>query len=196
VNQIITPGGGNMIEKLSTFLGRIAKGWLALILFVVNLALLGDIFPSALRRLTAFPGSDGFLDSTFFPSAGKIFSAVASYGPDGRFFYATSILTADILFPIAYTLFLSLLITALLRRAFDKDSQLQRLNVIPFSAGLFDLLENTCIVVLLLSFPAQSTLAAGVLTFANGFKWIFLGISILTLLLAFGALIVKKIKGT
>ena len=181
-----------MIEKFSTWLGSIAKGWLALILFVVNLALLGDIFPSAQAKLMAFPGSDGFLDSTFFPSAEKIFSQVAAYGPDGRPFYATSILTADTLFPIAYTFFLSLLITLLLRRAFDKDSKLQRLNVVPFSAGLFDLLENTCIVILLLSFPAQSTLAAGVLTFANGFKWILLGISVLTLLFAFGAWIFKK----
>jgi hypothetical protein len=181
-----------MIEKLSTFIGRIAKGWLALILFVVNLAFLGEIFPSALHKLTAFPGSDGFLDSTFFPPAEKIFSMVAAYGPDGRPFYATIVLTADILFPIAYTIFLGLLITLLLRRAFDKDSKLQRLNVIPFSTGLFDLLENICIVVLLLSFPAQPALAAGILTFANGFKWICLGISLVTLLFAFGAWIFKK----
>jgi len=185
-----------MLEKLSTWLGSIAKGWLVLILFMADMAFLGSILPSMQANIEAISGGVGPLDLTFFPSVEKTLAAISAYGANGRSLYATTELTTDIVYPIVYTFFFSLLITALLQHAFDKDSKLQRLNVIPFGAWLFDLLENICIVTLLLSFPVQPMLAASALTIANGFKWLFVGASVLTLLFTFGALLFKKIKGT
>lgn len=183
-----------MLEKLSNWLGRIATGWLVLAFFVVELAFMAYFLPNAQATIEAFSGGVGPLDLTFFPSAQQSMAAVNAYGPEGRPFYATVELTADILYPIAYTFFYSLLITLLARRAFDKDSKLQRLNLLPFGAWLFDMLENVCILTMLFSFPTEQPLVATALTFMNGIKWLFAGASILSVLFALGAWIVKKIK--
>jgi hypothetical protein len=182
-----------MIAKLSAWLGRIAKGWLVLIFFVADGVFSAVIMPGAQARLEALSGGVGPLDLTFFPSVEQVLAAVAAYGVDGRALYATIELTADIVYPIVYTFFFSLLMTFLLQRAFDKDSKLQRLNVLPFGAWLFDMLENACILTLLFSFPTQSALVAGALSLMNGIKWLFAGASILTILVALGAWVYKKI---
>ncbi len=184
-----------MIAKLSAWLARIAKGWLLLVFFVAEVVFTGVVLPGAEAKIKAFSGGVGPLDLTFFPSMETIFSSITAYGPDGRAFYTNIELTADILYPIAYTFFFSLMITYLMQRAFDKDSKFQRLNVLPFGAWLFDLIENICILFILSSYPAQETAVAGILTLANGVKWLFAGLSILTLVFAFGVWALKKIKG-
>ena len=184
-----------MIEKLSNWLGSIAKGWLVLVLFVADGVFSGYILPGASAKIEAFSGGIGPLDLTFFPAVEKVLSAIAAYGVDGRPFYATIELTADIIYPIVYTFFFSLLMTYLLQRAFRKDSKLQRLNVLPFGAWAFDLLENICILTLLFSFPAQSPLVAGAMSLFNGIKWLFAGASLVMILVAFVTWVFKKVTG-
>jgi len=69
-------------------------------------------------------------------------------------------LTADIIYPIIYTLFYSLLLSWLFQRAFKPDSKMQKYNVVPVGAWIFDLLENVGIVSMLSLYPSQpATLA-------------------------------------
>lgn len=56
---------------------------------------------------------------------------------------------------------------------------MHRLNVLPISAGLFDLLENASIVTLLGVYLAQPTVVACLSTICTISKTIFLGASIL-----------------
>ena len=182
-----------MIEKLSNWLARIAKGWLVLVLFVMEGAFMGFILPRAEAVIKAVSGGVGVIDLMFMPPPAQILSAIEAYG-SARPFYIIVELTADILYPITYTFFYSLLITLLLRSAFSADSKLQWLNVLPFGAWVFDLLENVYIVTLLVNYPAQSPIVAGMLTVVNGIKWAFAGASILALLFGLGAWIVKKVK--
>jgi hypothetical protein len=192
-DPIINPSEETMIAKLSTWLGSIAKGWLVLIFFVADGIFSAVIMPGAQAKLEALSGGVGPLDLTFFPSAEKVLAAIVAYGAEGRPLYANIELTADIIYPIVYTFFFSLLMTYLLQRAFDKDSKLQRLNVLPFGAWAFDMLENVCILTLLFSFPAQSALMAFALGLFNGIKWLFAGASILSILVALITWIYKKI---
>ena len=68
------------------------------------------------------------------------------------------------------------------------------LNLLPFGAWTFDLLENACVVTLLQSYPAYSPIVVGLLTVVNGIKWAFAGASILAVVFGLGAWVVKKIK--
>ena len=183
-----------MIDKLSNWLGKIANRWLVLLFLGLDILFNAVVMPGAQAKLEAFSGGVGPLDLTFFPAVEKILSAVSAYGPEGRASYTTIELTADIIYPIVYTFCFSLLITVVLRAALSKDSKLQRLNVLPFGAWAFDMLENVCILTLLLSFPAQSTLVAGVLMVVNGIKWLFAAASILALLFGLGVWVLKKTR--
>lgn len=182
-----------MLQKFSNWLGRIAKGWLILVFLLIEGAFMGIILPRAEAVIKAVSGGVGVIDLMFAPPPAQILAAIEAYST-ARPFYATIELTADILYPISYAFFYSLLMSFLLQRAFDKESKIQWLNLLPFGAWLFDLIENVYILTLLFNYPAQSPVVAGMLTVVNGIKWAFAGLSILSLVFALGAWVVKKIR--
>jgi hypothetical protein len=82
-------------------------------------------------------------------------------------------LTADIIYPIIYTLFYGLLLSWLLQRAYKPDSPMQKLNAMPAGAWLFDLLENIGIVSMLSMYPSQPSVLAWLTMIFGLVKWAF-----------------------
>jgi len=82
-------------------------------------------------------------------------------------------LTADIIYPIIYTLFYGLLISWLFQRGFKSNSPMQKLNVMPVGAWFFDLLENVGIVSMLLVYPSQPVVLAWLTMSLGLIKWLF-----------------------
>ena len=165
-----------MLTKLSTILQKYAKGPLVL-LFVAF------ILPNTEAQMKATSGGVGPIDLQFFYTPEKVYSMVSAYGESGRAFYRTFELTGDIIYPIIYTLFFSLLLSWLFRRGFAGDSHWQRLNVLPFGALLFDLLENSCIVTMLSIYPATLAPLAWLATGFTMIKWSFAAVTLLLVLL-------------
>jgi len=167
-----------MLSKLSRLSHSWARGWLILALFAAFVVFEAVTLPS----LQAAPGgSIVSLDAQFFYTPEKAFSTVASYGDAGRF-WIRIYLTWDIVNPILYASAFSLLISWLFQRSFEPGSRLQKLNVLPVGAGLFDLLENICIVTLLAVYPAQPVIVAWLSTVCTMSKMSFLGVSALLIL--------------
>lgn len=172
-----------MLTKLSDTLKKYAKGWLILVFFTLEFLFIAIIMPGEQAKLEAASGGTGPIDLQFFYTPEKAYSMVASYGDAGRAMYRTSELTVDIIYPIVYTLFFSLLITWLLQRSFATNSKLQRLNIVPFGAWLFDMLENISIVAMLSLYPSTPTIVAGVATIFTMIKWGFAGASFVLILI-------------
>jgi hypothetical protein len=183
-----------MLEKLSNKLKDFAKGWLVLVLFVLDGFFMFFVMPMLGALMQGDNGGPGPLDLNFFYTPDKAFAMIASYGEYGRAFYRNIELTADIIYPIVYTLFFSLCITWFFQRAFAAGSKLQRLNVVPFGAWLFDLFENLGIVVLLTVYPSQPAALAWLTAVFTALKWTFAGASILLTLFGIGAFAVKKLR--
>ena len=175
-----------MLANLSNFFIRIAKGWIILLALLVMLVCEAILLPNAQATIEDASGGTGPIDLLFFYSAATAHEMIASYGDAGRAAYRTTELTTDILFPIAYTLFLALSITWLFQRAFDRGSAVQYLNLAPLGAWLFDLLENIGVVIMLSAFPTQSFMVAFLTSVATGLKWAFAFFSLI--LLIFGAI--------
>jgi hypothetical protein len=117
---------------------------------------------------------------------------VKAYGEEGRAFYRMVELTADVLYPLSYTLFFGALLSAVLRRAFPATSIIQRLALIPAVTFLFDQAENAGIITMLSQFPAESVLVAQVSNFFTIAKWAAFGAIIVILLFGLGALLVRR----
>ena len=167
-----------MLSKLSRLFHSWTRGWLILALFAAFVVFVAVTLPV----LQAAPGgSIVSLDAQFFYTPEKAFSTVASYGDAGRF-WIRIYLTWDIVNAILYTLAFSLLISWLFQRSFNPGSKLQKMNVLPVGAGLFDLLENICIVTLLTVYPAQPAVVSWLSTVCTMSKMSFLGMSTLLIL--------------
>lgn len=174
-----------MLAKLSATLRRYAKGWLILLLLALEVLFNAVILPRTQAQMQAGSGGVGPIDLQFFYTPEKVYSMVAAYGDAGRATYRTFELTGDVIYPIIYTLFFSLLITWLFQRGLSADSQMQRLNVVPFGAGLFDLLENVGIVTMLSVYPSTPTIVAWLTTVFTMLKWGFAVASFALILIGF-----------
>ncbi len=172
-----------MLTKLSTILQKYAKGPLVLLFLALDLLFVAFILPNTEAQMKATSGGVGPIDLQFFYTPEKVYSMVSAYGESGRAFYRTFELTGDIIYPIIYTLFFSLLLSWLFRRGFAGDSHWQRLNVLPFGALLFDLLENSCIVTMLSIYPATPAPLAWLATGFTMIKWSFAAVTLLLVLL-------------
>jgi hypothetical protein len=182
----------DMIAKLSGIFHSWARGWLILALFTALVVYIAITLPV----LQASPGGTiESLDARFFYTPDEAFATVGSYG-EASGFWIRMYLTWDVVNPILYALTFGLLISWLFERGFKPGSKLQNLNVVPVGAGLFDLLENFSIVILLLAYPAQPMVVAWLSTVCTVSKIILLGVSILLVLIGvFGAALNKFKKG-
>jgi len=163
-----------MLNQISKKFHAWAIGWRVFVLFLADALMMGYVMPLA-AGILAFAANKHVtpLDLMFFYSPTQAFEMIDKYGEAGRSLYLKIELTADIIYPIIYTLFYGLLLSWLLQRAFQSDSRMQKLNVIPVGAWFFDLLENVGIVSMLAVYPAKSALLAWLTMIFGSLKWTF-----------------------
>lgn len=159
---------------------RLSRSGLVLALGVAFVIFEAGVFPYAYTILGSAP-----LDLKLFYSPAQAYATLTAYGEQGRALYRIVELTGDLLFPIIYTLLLTLSSSLLFKQAFSPDSRLQRLPLYIYPVWLFDLLENICIVTLVSRFPNQLPGLVYVTQLFTLLKFAFAGYGML--LLAWGA---------
>jgi len=180
--------------KLSNLLRRMAKGWVVLLFLVLFILTTSVVFPFFANLLDIPDEGVESIDTKMYYSPAELYDMMEAYGEVGRRGYAQSHLTADLIFPLVYSFFFGTAISFTFLRAFPAESGFQMLNLVPFGLFAFDLLENTLLVILLLSFPAQLTVlafAAGVVT---AVKWLFSAASVLLPFIGLGAWVVRLLR--
>ena len=182
-----------MLDNLSAAVTRFATGRNTLILLAVYLLINIFVLPAAEARIKAASGGVGPIDLQLSYTPDKVFSMVEAYG-EARSFYALFEFTGDLAYPIVYTLTFSFIITILFRNAFDLNSPLQKLHLLPFAAFVFDMLENVCIVTMLITYPQQITAVAVVGNLFTIVKWIAAFGSIALVLIGLIGVAVRKLR--
>ena len=171
-----------MLKNLSDRFYKWAKGWLVIVLLLLDVFFSGFLLPLIQGVMQGGEGGIQPLDLMFFATPGKLFAMIEKYGEYNRVFYRSVELTVDIVYPIVYLFFFGLLISWLFQRGFASNSPMRKFNVMPLGAWFFDLLENICIVILVSVFPSQPVALGWILFLFSTVKWLFAGASILLIL--------------
>mgnify|MGYP001131228375 CR=1 FL=1 len=163
-----------MLQKISMKVRKWANEWLVLSLIVafvlfVNLPI-GD--PVLISK--SLDGRIGYTPE-------QAFSAIASYGESGRT-QMVWIHLGDFILILLYTSMFSLSISWLFKRGFEIDNKIHLLNLVPLFGGLFDVMENIWILILLLIYPMKSIIIGWLSTVSTTGKYI-LGIPIIIVIL-------------
>ena len=186
--------GGNMIATFSKTLKKYANGRIILAFLALVLLFAVVIVPTVQGKLEASSGGSGPIDLLFSYTPEKAYSIIESFGDTGRSLYRTFAMTADIIYPVVYSLFFSLLISWLFQRSFSSTSKLQILNVLPFGACLFDWLENINIITMLTLYPTKSNTVAELASLCTTIKWSFGVVSFLIVLVGLMMALKNKFK--
>lgn len=163
-----------MLDTISQKFHAWTTGWRVLLLFVA-LALMGGYIMPLAGGILALAANDSVLplDLMFFYTPGTAFDMIERYGEAGRSLYMRIELTADLVYPVVYTLFLGLFISWLFQRGFEPESRMQKMNAMPAGAFFFDLLENTGIVSMLAMYPSIPPALAWITMLVGTVKWLF-----------------------
>ena len=172
-----------MLQNISNKFYQWAKGWLVLVLLVLDGFFGGFLMPLIGGMMQGGQGGIQPLDLMMFATPEKLFAMIENYGDATRVFYRNVELTADIIYPIVYLFFFGLAISWLFQRGFTSKSFMRKLNIVPLGAFVFDMLENATIITLLSIFPSQPLALGWLLFIFTSIKWLFAFASIALILL-------------
>lgn len=171
-----------MLTRLTSKLSRMANGKVLICLSLAALPFILFIFPYRTKELKATSGeSNPTLDSDFFYTPREAYELFGKLKPSGRRLYLWTEITADLIYPVIYSLLLSLLIIYIFRK-FSGIKLQQALATLPLTAMLFDYCENVLIAIMLFAYPQErlgTAYAAGLFT---KLKWIFVSASLAAIL--------------
>lgn len=150
-----------------------------LIVVIVMNALRFGVMPHMGAEVINTPGA-GPLDLMFAYSPAEAFATIAAFSEHSRSAYRLFLLSADIVYPITYTLFFGWSI-ALLQRT-TRWAALRWPLVVPLAAFGFDMAENAGILTMLTLYPEQPWAIALITSICTTLKWIFAALSFLVIL--------------
>jgi len=165
-------------HKLTGMIDRIAT-----VRVLVVLTLLSVLFPAILFPAAGI-GDDRPLDLYFSYSPDQAYEYLGGLGEKGRSAYAKMELTTDFLFPVIYSLALTIALAMAARRVLTPDSRLHSLRFFPFLIVIADWFENLSLTTVIHAYP---DLRDSIITAASLFtslKWVFLTLTVMMLLLA------------
>ncbi len=164
-----------MFAKISALFYKYATGRNVLIFFLLDAVFMFGVMPAVGARLMAVTGGVGPLDLNLTYSGAQAVDTLAAMGAEGRALYRNIEIMADFIYPVAYTLFFGLLISWLFQKGLAPESRLRAWNVLPLGGFVFDVLENTSILLMINQFPAVSPALASVAGVFTLVKWLFAG---------------------
>jgi hypothetical protein len=157
---------------------------------LVVLTLLALLFPLVLFPATGFVGNMP-LDLNFSYSPEQVHGYLEALGANGRVAYARMELTTDLLFPVLYSLALTVALVMAGRRAFPA-SRLQRLFRFPLLIVIADWCENLSLARVIDAFPDRLDGAATVASLFTSLKWTLIILTIMTLFVVCALLVIKR----
>lgn len=172
-------------------LARMAKAKVLIGLFIAALAFFGffTIREKILKDLSR--ECPPTLDSNFFYTSTGAYELFGKLQERGRNLYAWTEITVDIVFPIIYSLFLSLLIIYISQRSLIFKFP-QFLAILPFIAMLFDYAENILIAFMLFNYSDKYMGLATTASLFTKLKFSFLLMSLLVVFVGLACLMIQS----
>jgi hypothetical protein len=147
--MVVTP-----MNKAMTFLQRASNGKVVLILFILTNLVFCAMLVYSIPLVLSFAPESILFDMSptgySYPQAVELLQAL---GIEGRQTYLFVQLPIDFVYPAMFAISYALLITWVLKQIVSSDSRLFLFAFIPVMVGLFDYLENACIIIMINNFP-------------------------------------------
>ncbi len=161
---------------------------LVVIYFLFQYAFNG-MFSISISHLKNISGGYSIPDMNFYYSAEQLHELFNHFGKVGLSEYL-QLQWVDMFYPVSY----SLLISSLLFIAFSSIKKLQWVIYLPFVAAIFDYLENFTLRYLAKLYPDFVNGMAHFAAFCTAWKWIFICLSIIFVIIGFFRWFIKKIS--
>ncbi|MFD3162790.1 hypothetical protein [Herpetosiphon sp. NSE202] len=169
------------MRRFSRWLERQSKGWLVLVGLAIFAGFLGFVLPQQAQKSQQYSADVGSPDSSLFYSADDLYRFAEAYGPEGRAEYVAARFSFDLIWPLAYTLFLATAISWLGQRAFADGSNWRLLNLVPVIGLGLDYAENCGAALVMGRYPERTPIIDWLTPWLSASKWLFVNGSFVVL---------------
>jgi len=170
--------GGHLLQQVARFFERIAS-----VPLLVVLTLFSALFPAVLFPAHGI-GNIKPLDLYFSYSPDQVYQHLAALGTKGRSTSVSMALTTDMVFPVVYSMALSVVLVLVLRKLLPPERRLRYLCLFPFLIILADWCENVSLSMVMRTYPGRTdTIVIFASTFTS-LKWMLIILTLLMLLVA------------
>jgi len=174
-------------------LAQMANGKVLIVLLVAGL-IFQFIFQYRNNTLKTYSGEDKpTLDSNLCYDSKSAYALFTKLKDPGRKLYAWTEITVDLIFPIIYAFFLSLLIIYLFQKCSINTSE-QFVVMLPFIAMLFDYGENILIAVMLFAYPQEHPALVSIASVFTKLKWSCVSVSFVAILFGLACLAITSVR--
>jgi len=153
---------------------------LATVRVLVLLVLLAALFPAVLFPAAGI-GEGRPLDLYFSYSPGQVYRYLDGLGAKGRMAYARTELTTDLLFPVVYSLALTVALVIAARSIRPASSRLQQLRFFPMLIVIADWGENLSLARVIHAYPDQPDALVAMASLFTSIKWTSLALVVMML---------------
>ncbi|TFD92950.1 hypothetical protein [Jeotgalibacillus sp. R-1-5s-1] len=143
------------------------KTWLIAVLIFAGF--IGFILPNEAAESSRVTGTSESPDGSFFYTPETLFAIADTYGEEGRAYYVRARYTFDVVWPIAYFLFLTTTIGVLFKPF--RQSKWRWFILLPLFGMIFDFLENLSTSLVMSFYPEELTFFAVVAPLFTAIKW-------------------------
>ncbi len=166
---------------------------IATVRVLVLLILLATLFPAVLFPAAGI-GDNRPLDLYLSYSPDQVYEYLGALGAKGRAAYARMELTTDLLFPVVYSLALTVALLIGARRMLPPNSRLQHLRFFPLLIVIADWCENLCLAVVTHAYPDRLDTLATAASLFTSLKWTFLVLVVMTLVTVAALAIIRQCR--
>lgn len=140
-------------------------------------------------------GDIKLLDLHLSYSPDQVSEHLTRLGAEGRSAYARMALSSDLIFPVSYTLALSVALLLVLRKLSPPDSRIRQLCLFPFLILIVDWGENLSLALITRSFPERADTLIRFASALTSLKWTLVVLTVLMLSLAATNWAANSIRG-
>src|SRR6478609_1261428 len=171
----MTPGRLPLPDRAADWLARRVRWWVAAA---------GEFYTS----LHPAP------DTERWYSPADLYAAAAAWGETGRSAYVRARVTFDVIWPLAYGIFLLTGLSWVWAKATRPGSRWRRIALLPVLVVLLDYAENLCTATVVARYPSRTPVLAELAPVFTAAKWFTLTSCFLLLAVGLGAALVTTIR--
>jgi hypothetical protein len=172
------------MRSLSALLHHLASRWTILLVTFIYAWFIATVMPAQSIESWEYAGQWGAPDRHLFYTPDELYAELRWWGAAGRQHYIDFRLGLDIVWALAYSLFLILVTSVALQVAVPANDWRRKLNLLGVIPLLSDLTENALGIWLVGDWPARHDWAVWFASSVTAIKWLSLGLAHVVMVVA------------
>ena len=190
----MTPGRLPLLDRIAGWLARRVRWWVA----VAGLLLFGGfillVLPAQAAAGAFYTSLHPAPDTELWYTSADLYAAAEAWGETGRAAYVRARVTFDVVWPLAYGIFLLTGLSWAWARATAPGSRWRRIALLPVLVVLLDYAENVCTATVVARYPAPTPVLAQLAPVFTAAKWFTLSGCFVLLVVGLGGALVVALR--